>query len=131
MWQVILLESIVLYVNFIGVFAAAIISLFVIGLFAKTEYTNKFLNICGRHSLEIYIIHCFITAANRMILTKLGITVFTVNVLVNFVMAIFIPIICAYLLKKVKLYTVCLRPFSLLAKIVQKRRCISVDKGKL
>lgn len=109
-------DSIILNVNFVGIFAAAIISVFVISLFAKTEYTNRFLNVCGKHSLDIYLIHCFITAANRVLLTKLGITIFIVNVLVNFVMAIFIPIACSYVLKKTKIYTICLHPFSLLAK---------------
>lgn len=105
-----------LKIDIIGICTAAIISIFIIGLFAKNEYSNKFLDLCGKYSLEIYIIHCFITAANRVILVKLHITNFYVNVLVNLMMAVFIPIICSLILKKLKLYTIFLRPFSLRTK---------------
>ena len=45
---------------------------------------NKFFELCGRYSLEIYVIHCFITAGNRVILPKLGITYFALA-LISFI----------------------------------------------
>ena len=103
-------------VPFVGIIAAAIITIFIINLFKKIQALSnaKIFTLCGKYSLEIYLTHCFITAANRIILIKLGITMFGVNVLVNFIMATFIPILCAYILKKIKLHKYIFRPFSVI-----------------
>lgn len=72
----------------------------------------KCLDTIGRYSLEIYVTHCYITAANRKILIKLGISNFYINVLVNTVAAIVIPIVCAWILKKMKFHEQIFRPAS-------------------
>ena len=85
---------------------------------------NKFFELCGRYSLEIYVIHCFITAGNRVILPKLGITNFTLAFIINLIMAIFIPILISLVLKKLKLYKIVYKPASYL------KICKLENKGK-
>lgn len=94
----------------VGIIIAIIMSFGVIIAFAGTDCKNKILVFVGNYSLEIYLIHCFITAANRKILPAVGITNFYVNVVVNFLMAVFIPIGCAFLLKRMNLHKLIFRP---------------------
>ncbi len=89
-------------------FGALEISMTCILMFMNAPILSKsrLLNLCGRYSLEIYVMHCFITAANRSILWKFGLTHVVANVLVNFVMAVFIPILVAWILKKLGLHKI-------------------------
>lgn len=102
----------------IGTITAGIITIFTVNLFEKVKaFSNaKIFALCGKYSLEIYLTHCFITAANRLILIKLGITIFWINIIVNFIMATFIPVLCAYILKKIKLHEYIFRPFTAIEK---------------
>lgn len=77
---------------------------------------SRMLPFLGRYSLEIYVLHCFITAANRTILFKIGIREFYLNVFVNLVMATVLPVLFAVLLKKVHLHDLIFRPAARLAK---------------
>lgn len=88
------------------------ISYLLLWLFASyaNRHTLKGLDIIGRHSLEIYVTHCFITAANRKILIKLGITNFYINVLINMITAIVIPVTGALILKRLKINELIFRP---------------------
>lgn len=99
-------------IKFIGIFAAMVVSLFIIFTFEKVKAIGKFktLEICGRYSLEIYVTHCFITAGNRIILFKFGITNFYLNLILNLLMAVFIPIGCAVILKKLNIHKLFFRP---------------------
>lgn len=72
-------------------------------LYRKIPKTG-ILRFIGNYSMEIYVMHCFITAANRMLLLKLGITNFYFNVIVNLLMATFLPVLAAVVLKKWKLH---------------------------
>lgn len=74
------------------------------------------LSFLGRYSMEIYVLHCFITAANRLILIKLGITNFYINIVVNGTMAILLPVLAAVILKKLRLHTWFFKPASALTK---------------
>ena len=74
---------------------------------------NKFLIFCGRFSLEIYVIHSFITAGNRTILPKLGITNFIISFTINSIMAILIPIVLAIIMKKIGIYKIVYTPVEL------------------
>ena len=95
----------------LGVITAAVTALFFVLLFRCNDLKIGFLNLIGRYSLEIYLTHCYITAANRIILMKLGVTEFFINVIVNCLMAIFIPVLCAWILKKYGLYRWIFSPF--------------------
>lgn len=75
-------------------------------LFFNIKVFNRqsILTILGKYSLEIYLFHCYITAGNRSFLPKMGIGNFWVNILVNFLMAISIPIFISKIIKKLKIY---------------------------
>jgi len=70
----------------------------------------------GGYSLEIYVLHCFITAANRVILLKLGISDFYTNIMVNFVTATVLPVLAAWILKKMRLHAYFFKPVSAFTK---------------
>ncbi len=114
-----------LTVPIIGTITAGTMTIFTVNLFEKVMALSnaKIFTLCGKYSLEIYLTHCFITAANRIILIKLGITMFGVNVLVNFIMATFIPVLCAHILKKIKLHEYIFRPFTAIEKRKSQIQC--------
>lgn len=101
-------------IKVIGIIAAMCLSLLIIYLFVGISFINrsKILNLCGQYSLEIYVTHCFIIAANRNLLLKFGLTNFYANAVINFIMATFIPVLCAYLLKKIGIHRAIFRPTS-------------------
>ena len=74
------------------------------------------LSFIGTYSLEIYVLHCFITAANRLILIKLGIINFYINITVNAMIAILLPVLAAVILKKLRLHAWFFKPASALTK---------------
>ncbi len=77
---------------------------------------GRILPLLGRYSLEIYVLHCFITAANRTILFKFGITGFYWNVFVNLLAATALPVLFSMFLKKCRLHDLIFRPAARLAK---------------
>ncbi|MBE5951817.1 MAG: acyltransferase [Lachnospiraceae bacterium] len=70
----------------------------------------------GTYSLEIYVTHCFITAANRRILPAIGITNFYCNIVTNFIMAVLLPVAAACILKHLRLHSWIFRPVTSLTK---------------
>ncbi len=72
----------------------------------------KLFQIIGRYSLEIYVLHCFITAGNRVLLPKIGINNFFINVVINLIMAITLPILFSYIAKKIHVYKYIFKPAS-------------------
>ena len=82
------------------IFSLAICT-FIIALFfnCKAFGENKFLILCGKYSLQIYLIHSYITAANRVFLFKIGINNIYINIILNLFMAIIIPLIIATMLE--------------------------------
>ena len=77
------------------------------------KFNLKLFRIIGRYSLEIYVLHCFITAGNRVLLPKIGINDFFINVVINFIMAISLPILFSYITKKLHIYDYLFKPASL------------------
>lgn len=108
----------------VGVFASAIVSLGFIWLFEYVKFLgeSRLLDFCGRYSLEIYLFHTYIASGNRVILPKLGITYFPLNVAVNFLMAVMIPIGCGLVLKKMKLHKLFFRPATFFSDLRDKKR---------
>ena len=86
-------------------------------VFSKVKALEKFplFSICGKYCLEIYIIHCFLTAGNRVILPKIGIDNFVVAFIVNSVVSTVIPIIIAIVCKKIKIHDLIFRPAKFLS----------------
>ena len=99
----------------IGIVSGVSISLFIILLAVHIPFleNSRVLRLCGRYSLEIYVLHNYITAANRIILFRLGITGFYINVTVNFLMAVIIPICIGIILKTTGLYLFFFKPGAL------------------
>lgn len=70
------------------------------------------LNTLGKNMLEIYVMHCFVAAAVRIILPRLGITNIAVSLMLNFAVSVLAPVICSYVLKYIKLHGYIFRLFS-------------------
>lgn len=91
---------------------------FVLALFSRLEPMWRrlpFVGFIGRYSLEIYVLHCFITAGNRKFLPMIGLTDFWPNVLVNIAMAMALPVIFAIIVKRLGLHAMIFRPASWIA----------------
>lgn len=56
------------------------------------------------------MLHCFITAPNRIILNKFGITNFYMNFFINIIVSTALPIVFAIICKKIKIYDYIFRP---------------------
>lgn len=76
------------------------------------RYHVKFFSFIGRYSLEVYLIHCIFTAANRVIFAKLNIDNFYLSVVLNVVISVSLPIIIAVICKKIKIHDLIFRPYS-------------------
>lgn len=104
----------------LGSVMALALSLAFIGLAQK--FSIVVFELLGRYSLEIYLIHCFITAGNRKILPMLGITTFGASFVVNLLMAVTIPVLFSMLLKKIGLYVLMFKPATYFAKLKEKSK---------
>lgn len=76
----------------------------------------KFLSFIGRYSLEIYLIHCVFTAGNRVVLSKLHIDNFYLNIFMNFVISLGLPIIISVICRKIRIYNILFRPVTYIIK---------------
>lgn len=92
----------------LGSIMALALSLAFIGIAQKMN--AHIFELIGRYSLEIYLIHCFITAGNRKILPKIGITNFWPSFIVNFLLAVTIPILFSMFMKKIGLHAILFKP---------------------
>lgn len=102
-----------------NVFFALSSTIVILCIFAKMMYSwnSRLLGIIGRYSLEIYVLHCFITAANRTLFSLLGINNFYFSVLVNLIAGIVLPILCSLVLMKVNLHQFVFNPATALSKL--------------
>ncbi len=107
-------QKTICHIPLVGFVGPLVISLAVIYFVVNTPNCLKFnlFELCGRYALEIYVTHCIITAGNRVILPKLGVTALVPNIALNTLSATFIPVLCAFLLKQLKLHTLIFRPAS-------------------
>ncbi len=111
-------ESNICWTPVINCLAALGIVLTFVRLFAHLSFANKkmFLNYLGKHSLEIYVIHCFLTAGNRTILPKIGIHSMGLSFTLNFVISIMVPLIFSFITKKIGVYKIFFAPYQLFKK---------------
>lgn len=94
-----------------GFCVALAASLFALHTFAHTSFLdNAVLNIVGRYSLEIYLLHPFVTAPARLIINKLGGAPELLTLVFSFVAATLIPIGISYALQKIGLHDPLFRP---------------------
>lgn len=62
---------------------------------------NKFL---GINMLEIYVIYCFVAAAVRIFLIKLGLDNIILCIGINLCTSLMLPVLCNYIMKKIKVH---------------------------
>ena len=67
---------------------------------------------CGKYALEVYLIHCYITALSRKILSQIGFSNIFVCIVLSVIIGITIPISVSKLLRRLGLYNFFFRPFS-------------------
>lgn len=80
-------------------------------LFSKNEAIHvKFFSFLGRYSLEIYVIHCVFTAGNRVVLQKLNIDSFYLNIILNIIISTALPILFSYICKKINIHKMIFQP---------------------
>ena len=97
---------------------ALTMSLVFIWLFKNIELlNNKFLSICGKYCIYIYLIHFYITAGNRKILPMLGITTPFLSLIINIVSALLISLLVASLLSKLPISDILFRPHKFIQRI--------------
>lgn len=77
---------------------------------------NTFLQLLGRYSLEIYLIHQFITVGLRVALPWLGITNAYINILLNLCISIMIPVLFALICKCLGIHELLFRPMTFITR---------------
>lgn len=97
-----------------GRIIAGCIVLFAIEAFKKISILSNstIFQLLGRYSLEIYVTHCFITSAFRIIMGMLGIEIFILNVIIGMTLSVILPVMCSYILKIIHLHSIVFKPFS-------------------
>lgn len=70
----------------------------------------KLLQICGRHSLELYLLHTFFTAGLRSLLPKMGLTIPWVSVWLNFLVSTGLSLLIAWCAAKTWVMDAVFRP---------------------
>lgn len=89
----------------IDIIVALSLSWLVWNVFLKLKFSeDSILVFLGEHTLEIYVIHCFITSSNRMILSMLKITHPIIAITMNLIFSIVISLGIAYGSKRIGVY---------------------------
>jgi len=93
------------------------VSLLVICLFRRFKLIRQSgtLVFCGKHTLEIYLLHAFAVAACRTVLPKAGITNVWVNILISFICGLLIPLLISLAAEKLGIHKLLFKPWSFFA----------------
>ncbi len=125
--SVFLLSTIWFFVNiftikFIGILAKIIVIVSVLLFFYRSKWigNSTVLISCGRHSLEIYLMHSYLITLCAMIIPKLNLNNFPLYFAVGVLTAILIPVGCAALLKKLGIYNFVFMPVKCLSERIHK-----------
>ncbi len=73
---------------------------------------NRLLKICGKYSLEIYVVHCFFTAGLRTVLYRLGISNIFINIAINLTVSTAVPVLSAVVSYKWGIHDMFFRPYT-------------------
>ena len=95
-------ETIIYWTPIINMIVAFGLVLAFVYTFSKIAYFDRrkgLLNYLGKHSLEIYVIHCFLTGGNRVILPKIGVHGFWISFVINLIISISLPLIFSCITK--------------------------------
>lgn len=72
----------------------------------------KHLQMIGRHSLEIYLIHVYIISFIRALISRLELKCSSILIIAICVVAIYLPIVIVWILKKIGLYKLMFKPLT-------------------
>lgn len=81
---------------------------------ARLLSENRVLRLLGKHSLEIYLIHCFLTAMFRMLFKRFGVDHAVMSVLLNVALSTIIPLAISALCARIGIDKLLFRPATLL-----------------
>lgn len=111
-------ESFIWVIPVVNTIVAIGIVVGIICLFSRAEVASQkgLLNYLGKSSLEIYVLHCFFTAGNRVIFSKLGIDNVYISVILNLTCSIYGSLLFAFITKKMRIYDLFFKPCRLIEK---------------
>ncbi len=81
---------------------------------ARLLSENRVLRLLGKHSLEIYLIHCFLTAMFRVVFKRLGFDHAVMSVLLNVALSTTVPLVISVLCARIGIDKLLFRPAALL-----------------
>lgn len=87
-------------------------SIALISLVGKVKIVNKFLLFISKYSFSIYLLHTIFTAGLRVILIKLTINNYYIQLVGGLIVGVFIPILIAIIAQKSKVFNVLFYPTS-------------------
>ena len=101
------------HIPIINAVLAILLSLSIFWVFENSSILSRsrLLKLMGKHSLEIFLIHVFITAGSRFLIAKLPSEGAIVYLIIILTMTIFLPIIIGNLSKKVGVYNYLFCPY--------------------
>lgn len=97
-------------IGVMSVFLATLIINLLFFVFSKHLDHQGVLSFLGERSLEIYILHIYVTSGSRPILRILHMENYWGNVFILFLLGIILPLFGSYILKKLKLWDIFFRP---------------------
>lgn len=99
-------------IDYWGVIMASALSMSVLGLakWCAGKRISKVLAPIGRYSLEIYLIHTFVIAADRTILPMIGVADFAASLCISFVTAVFVPVLLSVMTKELHVHSLIFSP---------------------
>ena len=121
------LEISIGYLPVIKLFVAIGVILSVWFVFENVSFlsNNSLLQLCGRYSLEIYVIHCVFTAGFRVIFPKIGITNVYISIILNLIISTTIPILFSMLCKKLKIHGLLFKPVTYIINLKEKKNNVN------
>lgn len=105
-----------------GIGIALTVSLDLLFIFKKIPMLSKqgLLTYLGKHSMELYVFHCFFTAGLRPVFRMLGITRSCLaGIILNMAISIFGSLIVVKFCKKLKIYDLLFLPYTSLSKYLK------------
>ena len=71
---------------------------------------NNVLRLCGRYCLEVYVMHCFLSAGLRSVFMVLGVSNFWVSLALSTILSTALPILFAMWLERLGVHDILFRP---------------------
>ena len=72
---------------------------------------SKFLSMCGRYNLEIYLLHSYFATINRVLLRKINMNNGILAIILSSILSLFMPILLSYIAKRINLFQIMFKPY--------------------